>query len=750
MFGITSAPEKYQQIIRDVLRGCEGVANIADDIIIHGRDVEEHDRKLFAVLERLREVGLTLNGRECEFRLQKLTFFGHELTSKGVNASEQKIAAIRDAKEPKDASEVRSFMGLVQYSAKFIPNLASVARPIQELTRKGAKFIWGKDQQSAFQELKRLITHADTLAYYKVGCRTRIVADASPVGLGAVLTQQQGKEWRVISYASRSLTDVERRYSQTEKEALALVWACERFNLYVFGQQFELETDHKPLECIYSASSKPSARIERWVLRLQSYDFKVVYRPGKSNIADALSRLNTKVQRDTGDETDYVRAVVESSIPVALSAKEIERASANDPEIEAVKNCVRTGNWERCSIPSYMHVKDELCVLGEILLRGTRIVIPKSLRERVTKLAHEGHQGIVKAKARLRSKVWWPKIDRDAENLCKVCHGCQVTGDYGVPEPMLRVRFPTVAWQDCCADLLGPLPSGENLLLVVDYYSRYFEVVIMNSTVSTKIIEAMSTIFARFGVPQSLRTDNGPQFVSEEFTSFLKEHGIEHRRTTPLWPQANGEVERQNRTLLKALRIAKVEGRDWKKELNRFLMAYRSTPQTTTNASPYFLMFGREMCTKLPEIKREVQIGSEEVRERDWENKIKGKIYADGKRKANSSEVETGDQVLLKNQKTNKLSPNFCPEPFEVVNKDGGEVTVRSEQGVETKRNVALVRKYKSDKNVNTTEDDDIAENASGENELTTRREVLQSPTTSERPRRKIQKPERLKDYVLS
>ncbi len=262
-----------------------------------------------------------------------------------------------------------------------------------------------------------------------------------------------------------------------------------------------------------SASSKPSARIERWVLRLQSYDFKVVYRPGKSNIADALSRLNTKVQRDTGDETDYVRAVVESSIPVALSAKEIERASANDPEIEAVKNCVRTGNWERCLVPSYMHVKDELCVLGEILLRGTRIVIPKSLRERVTKLAHEGHQGIVKTKARLRSKVWWPKIDRDAENLCKVCHGCQVTGDYGVPEPMLRVRFPTVAWQDCCADLLGPLPSGENLLLVVDYYSRYFEVVIMNSTVSTKIIEAMSTIFARFGVPQSVRTDNGPQFV---------------------------------------------------------------------------------------------------------------------------------------------------------------------------------------------------------------------------------------------
>ena len=417
MFGITSAPEKYQQIIRDVLRKCDGVANIADDLIVYGRGVKEHDKRLFAVLDRLREVGLTLNGKKCEFRLSKLTFFGHELTHRGVNPSEEKVAAIQDATPPKDASEVRSFMGLVQYSAKFLPNLASVAQPIQELTRKGAKFVWGTEQQSTFKELKRLITQADTLAYYQVDCRTRIVADASPVSLGAVLTQEQKGEWRVISYASRSLTDVERRYSQTEKEALALVWACERF---IFGQQFELETDHKPLECIYSRTSKPSARIERWVLRLQSYDFKVVYRPGKTNIADALSRLNTRVQRDRGEEHDYARAVVETSVPTALSPKEIERASASDPEMCKVKDCVRSGNWGMCPLPAYLHVKQELCVYGELLLRGTRIVIPQSLRGRAVKLAHEGHQGIVKTKNRLRSKVWWPKMDRDVEKLYKV------------------------------------------------------------------------------------------------------------------------------------------------------------------------------------------------------------------------------------------------------------------------------------------------------------------------------------------
>lgn len=182
----------------------------------------------------------------------KLTFFGHELTSDGVNPSEEKVAAIRDAWPPKDAGEVRSFMGLVQYSVKFMPDVASVAKPIHELTRKGVTFRWGEEQQTAFQELKCLITQAETLAYFRVDCRTRIVADTSPVGLGTVLTQEQGGTWRAVSYASRSLTDVERCYSQTEKEALALGWACERFNMYLSGRSFELETDHKPLERIYS------------------------------------------------------------------------------------------------------------------------------------------------------------------------------------------------------------------------------------------------------------------------------------------------------------------------------------------------------------------------------------------------------------------------------------------------------------------------------------------------------------------
>ena len=227
-----------------------------------------------------------------------------------------------------------------------------------------------------------------------------------------------GEEWRAVSYASRNLTEVERRYAQTEKGALALVWACERFNLYVYGREFELETDHKPLQCIFGKSSKPSARIERWILRLQCHHYNVVCRPGNTNIADALLRLNQPKPKDLSRETEEViRLVVQESTPVALTPREIERESDKDPELSSVRHYIQTGDWSHCKMPSYLCVKNELCVIGKLVLRGDRIVIPQSLREKVLKSAHEGHQGIVKTKSRLRTKVWWPKLDADAEKM---------------------------------------------------------------------------------------------------------------------------------------------------------------------------------------------------------------------------------------------------------------------------------------------------------------------------------------------
>ena len=274
-FGISSVPEKYQQVIQQVLHDCSGTANISDDIFVYGPDTDEHDRRLEQVLIRLKEKGPTLNKEKCVFHMPKLTFMGLVLSQRGIGPTEEKVKAVTEAREPQNVSEVKSFLGLVNFNARFIPDLATVAEPLRRLTKKGETFIFGPEEQTAFTELKQSMAKAETLGYFDRNAKTKIITDASPVGLGAILVQEQKGQNRVICYASRGLSTVELRYSQTEKEALGIVWACEKFHVYLYGTTFKMWTYHKPLEFIYSARSKPSARIERWVLRLQPYSFSV-------------------------------------------------------------------------------------------------------------------------------------------------------------------------------------------------------------------------------------------------------------------------------------------------------------------------------------------------------------------------------------------------------------------------------------------------------------------------------------------
>ena len=394
-----------------------------------------------------------------------------------------------------------------------------------------------------------------------------------------------------------------------------------------------------------------------------------------------------------GEKADFVRVLAQESTPVAMTAKEVERESENDPDLCSVRHYIQSGDWSQCKMPHYLSLKNELCVLGKLVMRGTRIVIPQSLRSEVLRLAHEGDQGIVKMKNRLRTKVWWPKIDHDAAQVCKSCHGCQVVGEFCAPEPMQRVEPPSGPWQDVAIDVLGPLPSGENLLVVVDYYRRFFEVVIMHSTTYRKMIEALTPIFTRYGYPFSLKSDNAPQFVSEEFANFLATHGIQHRKSPPLWPQANGEVERQNRTLLKSLKEAEAEGKKWKDELDKFLLAYRTTPHSSTGATLAFLMFGKELKTKLPELRPKKSVLDESTRDRDWNQKLAGKMYGDKQRHAVDNPITPGDKVLLKNTKqSGKLAANFEPHSYTVQTKEGQELILKSTDGTVQRRNSSFVK----------------------------------------------------------
>ena len=208
--------------------------NISDEIIVDGKNQEEHDARLESV-KRLGKCGLTLNEEKSQFNMDRLTFVVMDLSRNGISCPEEKVKAVFKAREPTTASEVGSFLALVNYSGRFIRNLATISEPLRRLTKKGVSFKFGVEQKTAFQELKDKLSSATTLGYFVKNAPTQVVADASPVGLGAVLTQTQKDGQRVIAYASRRLSETEKRYSQTEKEALALVWACEKFLAYVYG-----------------------------------------------------------------------------------------------------------------------------------------------------------------------------------------------------------------------------------------------------------------------------------------------------------------------------------------------------------------------------------------------------------------------------------------------------------------------------------------------------------------------------------
>ena len=347
LFGVNSASEVFQYKIASALAGIEGATNISDNIVVHAADKETHDKRLRQVLERMKAVNLTLNWEKCKIGLTELAFFGYLVSEKGIGPTEERVRAVVEARQPENMHELRSFLGLVNYSARFIPGFATISEPLRKLTRKDVPFVFGREQCTAFSVLKKKLTNAMKLAHFDKEAPTKVIADASPVGLGAVLVQEQSQGPVVVSYASRSLSDVERRYSQTEKEALGLVWACEKFHPYIYGKCFELLTDHKPLEAIYAPKSKPCARIERWVLRLQPYEFKVIHLPGKNNIADPLSRL-LKVDMAQQSEfskmaEEHVRFVAINSTPKAMTTHDVERASSDDAELQQLRECIDTG-----------------------------------------------------------------------------------------------------------------------------------------------------------------------------------------------------------------------------------------------------------------------------------------------------------------------------------------------------------------------------------------------------------------------
>ena len=296
-FGVSTAPAIFQRTMENLLQSIDNVCVYLDDILVTGPSQEAHLKNLDLVLTRLETAGVKLKQQKCAFLLPEVEYLGHKITKYGLQPTAEKIRAIKEAPVPENLTQLKSFLGLVNYYAKFVSNLSSILAPLYLLLQKESPWQWGPEQQSAFDVAKEQLSSDSLLAHYDMNKDLILSCDASSYGVGAVLSHlmENGDE-RPVAYASRSLSSAEKRYSQLDREALALVFGVTRFRQYLLGRQFKLLTDHKPLIHLFGESrgipTMASARLQRWALTLSGYDYKIVYKSGKELCnADGLSRL---------------------------------------------------------------------------------------------------------------------------------------------------------------------------------------------------------------------------------------------------------------------------------------------------------------------------------------------------------------------------------------------------------------------------------------------------------------------------
>ncbi len=770
-YGTISAQDIFDKTMDDTIEGLDGVLHIRDDFIVYGKNNQEHDDALEAFLQRFRECGLTLNPKKCKFRVPEIEFYGLQFSANGVKPAPAKVEALQKMSPPKNATEVRSLLGMAQYSAQFIPRFAEITAPLRMLTHKNMKWKWTREEQKSFEALQSALSDESVLGYYEVGSETKLKVDAGPNGLGLILLQKKERnEWKPIECSSRSLTETEKRYSQLEKEALAIRWACERCYVYLIGSNFIVETDHKPLVPLFNnPNSRPPLRIERWLLYLQQFQFTLRYCPGSENAADYLSRHAIPVasdqEKDSKRRNDIVHQIIVNTIPKSITLEEMQEATAIDLELGKLAQYIQEGKARECKqdplTSQFNGVFSELSFIDGLILRGSRIVVPQQLRRRVLDICHEGHLGVVKSKQLLRSKVWFPGIDKSIEDMISNCLPCQACTRKTVREPLQTSSLPKGPWVEVSADICGPFPTGEYVLVALDAYSRYPEIEIVKTINTATITFALERIFATHGIPEEIKTDNGAPFQGKEFAEFSKEKGFFHRRVTPLWPEANGQVENFMKNIGKVAKTAHISGKNWRKELYVFLSNYRAAPHISTKKPPYELLMNRRVRTKIPE---RIPIQSRpDVSTNDEKAKRKMKQYADKSRKVESHDLQKGDTVLVKQKKKNKFSSVYEPNPYVVEKIKGSMITaVRETDGRSITRNNSHYKRVNKSRNNRLEQDlwnfearDCTSRNPQDEPshdvESALRSEPLLNPEQLElrRSRRIIRKPAWTQDYVV-
>ncbi|KAJ8127922.1 hypothetical protein O1611_g5714 [Lasiodiplodia mahajangana] len=626
-FGLANGPATFQRYINGVLGECldDFCSAYIDDVLVFSETLEEHRIHVRRVLERLRDAGLQADLKKCEFHVEETKYLGFIVGRNGIRADPEKVAVIRDWKEPKTLKAVQSFVGFCNFYRRFIPRYSRVAKPLFRLTRKDVPFLWDQRCQEAFDELKSLMMSAPVLAYYDYEKETRVETDASDGVIAGCLSQRgDDGEWHPVAFFSETMHDAELNYGIHDKEMLAVIKALQCWRPELIGTQreqpFVIITDHKALE-YFSTKQKLNLRQAGWADLLAQYNFLITYRPGSENVvADAMTRKQEELrsQKEKMDfyrhmtmfklvnETGRIYSLEETPNISALSSgvllvDEILQQNRTSPDLEIYRAKAKvdtTGDWS---------------LNGGLVTYKGRLVVPKTnhLPTRILREIHgritSAHPGRGKTRRLVAAQYWWPGLGADCDRYvsnCMECRPAKVPRDktpgllQPTPIPLRPFRHLVMDFKEMATD--GG--KGKFVFVVVDRLSK-----LPWSTPCDKTVTAQEAArlyyegpFRIFGLPQKIDSDRGPQFISSFTDELAKILGIEWKLSSSGHHESAGQAEIVIEYLDQRLRLfCNYYQTNWAEALPAMDFAVALLLYESTGLQLYEVLFGFSMLGHL-------------------------------------------------------------------------------------------------------------------------------------------------------